>query len=147
MSPLTHAKQPPPANGLPLRATIKADADSIALLDDRKKTEFSLASFLHVVNTDDKAGLLSRIDYHFSRRAAVTISEALDCAEALNQLLVHSKVFVVQDIDGDHRYFLRMDTLLPDSSCRENIANFLDDIVADVGLLLRYCRPEADDFN
>ena len=45
---------------------------------------------------------------------------------------MHSKVFVIQDIDGDRSYSLRMDTLLDGDYAREDITRFFDEVTQDV---------------
>ena len=125
--------------------------DSIDLAADflthHKQTELSLKGLLREVRLNNRVGLISRINCCFPKDTRLTAKEALHCAELLNHLLVHSKVFVVQDIDGDQRYSFRMDTLLQGSCDRENIARFLDDITVDVEVLLHFFQghPLAPD--
>lgn len=103
-----------------------------------KREDFCLECLLRALRVGDRAGLLSRVNYYFPKNAAVPVKTAFHHAEMLNHLLVHSRVFVVQDIDGDRSYSLRMDTLLKGDYTQENIAHFFDEVVQDVAILLQY---------
>jgi hypothetical protein len=116
--------------------TNPSQLEPIALGSDQE--EFSLECLLRVVKIRDKRELLSRVNYYFPQGVAITAQNALDCADRLNTLLVHSRVYVVQNIDGDRRYSLRMDTLLKGAYDSESIASFLEEITSDVAILLEY---------
>lgn len=84
----------------------------LSKLLDGGKTGFSIQSKPQPTLIHSPTGLLSQIDCYFPRGLSVSASAAFDYAAAINQQLVHSKAFVVQDIDGDGGYYLRVDTLL-----------------------------------
>jgi hypothetical protein len=110
------------------------DSDS----HDSDREAFSLECLLRVVKIQDKAELVSRVNYYFPQEIAISARTALHCAERLNALLIHSRVYVVQNIDGDCRFSLRMDTLLKDAHSADNIGKFLEQITSDVAILLEY---------
>jgi hypothetical protein len=136
------------ATPLPLNAQVGAQAiaqmdgfqsEPIALYNgSHDREEFSLDCLLRVVKIQGKAELLSRVNYYFPKGITVSAQNALDCANQLNTRLVNSRVCVVQNIDGDGRFALRMDTLLQGAYEANNIANFLEKVTSDVARLLEY---------
>ncbi|MEM6451286.1 MAG: hypothetical protein AAF703_13325 [Cyanobacteria bacterium P01_D01_bin.105] len=84
--------------------------------------------------------MLSRVTYPLPRSHVFSGKNALHCAEVINYLLVHSEVFVMQDIDGDRYYSLWMDTLLLAPYNRSSLSQFLDDIAQDIEVLIQYFR-------
>ncbi len=117
---------------------LSEDLLSEGLSDDNDKQEFSVECLLRVVKIRDKAELISRVLYHFPKEAAVSAKDALCCANKLNDLLIYSRVCVVQNIDGDGRFSLRMDTLLKGTREPHNISRFLEEITSDVAIILEY---------
>lgn len=107
---------------------------------------FELNCLVQAVQVNGKASLLSRVTYSFRQLPALTGQDALRYAEVLNCLLVHSQVFVIQDIDGDRHYSLQMDTLLSAPYRRRNISCFLDQISQDASLLIQYCQTQVDKY-
>ena len=123
----------------------------VALLQRKmqeKGSTLSLKCTIQTIQTDGRSGLLSRVTYSIGRSHRLTSQEALHYAEIINYLLVHSQVFVVQDIDGDCGYSLRMDTLLSAPYNRRSIARFIDEIEQDINVLIHTCksvkRKQAD---
>lgn len=109
--------------------------------------EFSLDCTLRAIRVGKTAGLLARVRFPFGPAMSITKREALNRAEVLNHLLLHSKVFVTEDIDGDGRCFLYMDTLLQGRYQRESIRQFLDFVTQDIEITLSYLYPkQALDF-
>ncbi len=97
------------------------------------------------IRIDSPTGLLSQINCYFLRELSVSVSAAFGYAAAINQQLVNSTVFVVQDIDGDSGYYLRMDTLL--KRCYEaedgepkDVSIFLASVSQDIERLSRFFR-------
>jgi hypothetical protein len=141
---LTRMQEQLLATPLPLNARADARADGfqsepIAFRNDSNdREEFSLDCLLRVVKIQGKAELLSRVNYYFPKEIKVSAQNALDCANQLNTLLVNSRVCVVQNIDGDGRFALRMDTLLNGAYEADNIARFLEKVTSDVARLLEY---------
>ncbi len=136
---LTRMQEQLLATRLPLDAqTDGFQSEPIALNDHRNQEEFSLECLLRVVKVRGKAELLSCVNYYFPEEITVSSKEALSCASQLNDLLMHSRVCVVQDIDGDRRYCLRMDTLLEGAYDAGNLASFLEKVTSDVAILLEY---------
>lgn len=121
--------------------TASGTASSTVTTDNTK--EFSLKCLLKATQVSNTTALISRIFYDFPTRMAVSSGEALRYADNINRLLQYSQVFVMQDIDGDRRYALRMDTLLAEPEQRENVAQFLDNITLDVGVLMQYFHNHA----
>lgn len=115
---------------------VEPQSEPIALCDDREA--FSLDCSLRVVKIRDKAELLSQVHCYFPEEITILAKDALYCADRLNALLVQSRVCVVQNIDGDRRYALRMDTLLKGTYEADNIASFLENVTSDVAVLLEY---------
>ncbi len=103
-------------------------------------TDFSLQCRLTAIKVDGKAGLLARISYFCTQGIPVSLEHAFQYAEDLNQILVHSQVFVVQNIDSDQTYYLRMDTVLRGAYDRQNISLFLSNVNQDVDILMNYFR-------
>ncbi len=100
--------------------------------------DFSLQCLLQSIKVDGVAAIMSRVTYRFPPRMTVGSGEALRYAASLNRILVYSRVFVMQNIDGDRSYSLRMDTLLRDPQERDSVAQFLDNITLDITVLTRY---------
>ncbi len=121
---------------------VASNAEPIALYQGDRQQEmqedFCLECLLKVLKVGDRTGLLSRVNYYFPKDADVPVKRALHHAEMLNHLLMHSKVFVIQDIDGDRSYSLRMDTLLDGDYAREDITRFFDEVTQDVAALLQH---------
>ncbi|MFK8185083.1 MAG: hypothetical protein AB8B99_17060 [Phormidesmis sp.] len=105
--------------------------------------DLALDCSIQMIKADSGASLLSRVVYPFPRSLFLRGKDALHYAEVINCLLVHSRVFVNQDIDGDRRYSLQMDTLLPAPCDRSSIAQFLDHIAQDAGVLIQYFQSKA----
>lgn len=114
---------------------------TLSAIDD--KSEFSLSCCFRVIRVGNQARLMSRIHYYITADRSVMAKDALYYAEKLNRLLAHSQIFVVQDIDGDRRYGLQMDTLLNAPADPAQLAQFLDNIAADVERLLQYFRDQT----
>ncbi|MEL7070756.1 MAG: hypothetical protein AAGN15_19135 [Cyanobacteria bacterium J06581_3] len=85
-------------------------------------------------------GLCARLSYYFPTPVVISLDHIFTDAEALNQRLVSSQVFVVQDLDGDHGYYLRMDTVQTGRVDAESISKLLDSVAQDVSILLAYYR-------
>lgn len=123
-------------------------SDSVVLFQaqvDAADYDFSLDCSIRVIKVANGSGLLSRVVYPLPRSRSIRSKEALHYAEVLNCLLVHSRVFVNQDIDGDRRYSLQMDTVLPNPFNHGSITQFLDNIAQDSGVLLRYFQSKVED--
>ena len=119
-----------------LRAPSNSDPSTFFAIDD--KDEISLKCFLRAIRVDNQAGLLARVTYHFPRGMTVAVNDAFHYAEVLNHLLIDARVFVVQDIDGDCRYALRIDAVLQGRYDKTSISQFLDKLTQNVELLLSY---------
>ncbi|MEL6159728.1 MAG: hypothetical protein AAFQ40_05315 [Cyanobacteria bacterium J06623_5] len=108
--------------------------------------DFSFNCSFRVFRANGRMGLHSRVSYYFQHGIPASVGDVFRYAEILNQLLVHSQVFVVQDIDGDLGYYLRMDTISQCDYERQEVSLFLDKVTEDVDILLRYFRyrrPES----
>ena len=114
--------------------------------------DLSLDCSIKAMRMDGKSGLLARLTYPLvqssnsvsARSHSMTSREALHYAEVINYLLVRSQVFVIQDLDGDRRYQLQMDTLLSAPYSRRRLAQFVDDITQDASVLVHYCRNNVE---
>lgn len=87
---------------------------------------------------NNTSGLLARINYRFPPETLVSASDVFRYAEVLNYLLVNSKVFVIQDIDGDRGYALRMDAFCSGCHERDSINDFFVGVSRDIEILLNY---------
>ncbi|MGC1308504.1 MAG: hypothetical protein WA885_14865 [Phormidesmis sp.] len=99
--------------------------------DNIESENFSIKCLFRVIQVGSRKGLLARINYRFPKAPVLSAQQAFYYAEKLNQRLVHSKVFVVQDIDGDRSYFVRIDTVLYTGYDRRSVANLLDNVSED----------------
>ena len=86
----------------------------------------------------NESGLCARLSYYLPTQVHVSLNHIFDDAEALNQRLASSQVFVVQDLDGDRGYYLRMDTVQTGRVDAESISKLLDSVAQDVSILLAY---------
>jgi len=120
----------------PLLLTLDSAAHNVEAIS----TDFSLRCRLKAIKVDGKAGLLARISYSFTQGTPTSLKHVFQYAEDLNQQLLHSQVFVVQNIDGDQTYYLRMDTVLSGAYERQNISLFLSKVNQDVDILVNYFR-------
>jgi len=102
--------------------------------------DFTLDCSVQRLKSPGNAGLSSRVSYYFPSRVPASLNDVFRYVDKLNSLLQHSKVFVVQDLDGDHSYYLRMDTVLIGSIKAESISTLLEAVTQDVDVLLRYFR-------
>ncbi len=93
---------------------------------------------IQAITGGENAGILSRVIYRFSTKVSASLEDVFRYEAALNQRLIHSKVFVVQDLDGDQGYYLRMDTVIKGRAERRVVSAFLDDVTEDVAILLTY---------
>ena len=127
---------------------VREELAPVALLQRKicnNDRELTLDCLVRIIKVDNRPSLLSRVTYSFDRARPLTSREALHYAEVINCLLVHSQVFVIQDIDGDRYYSLQMDTLSSAPRNRRNLARFLDNIAQDVSILIQYCQSKASD--
>lgn len=141
---VTHLKDHPWIPCLSAKSTFKP----ISLieensLDGSNPGNFSLQGLFRAVRVGNAAGLLARINYYFPKGIKASGQEACRYAEVLNRLLVHSRVFVVQDIDGDLGYYLRLDAVLQGQYERNNLTTFLDNVRQDIAVLLQYFSDSA----
>ncbi len=109
----------------------------------RDKAGCSIQYKPQAIRIDSTIGLLSQINCYFPRKLSVSVSAAFGYAAAINQQLVHSTVFVIQDIDGDNGYYLKMDTLIKRSyktaDCEpQEVAIFLASVSQDIERLNRF---------
>lgn len=102
--------------------------------------DFSLDCSIQMLEEANHAGLSSRVSYHFPSRVPAALNDVFRYVDMLNPLLQYSKVFVVQDLDGDCSYYLRMDTVLTGTIDSKNVSALLDNVTQDVGILLQYFR-------
>lgn len=105
--------------------------------------DFSVNCLLRTVRVDASVCLLSRINYCFPATPAVSVAVAMRYADSLNRLLAQSKVYVVKDIDGDHGYFLRVDSVLQGEANRKQLSTFLTGVTKDIEALLKYFQTAA----
>lgn len=133
-SAIDHAEELP-VEALPIK-TLPVGAYA----GEELSADFSLQCLLKAIKIDGQAGLLARTSYRFTQAAPNSLPHAFQHADTLNQQLAHSRVFVVQDVDGDQSYYLRMDTVLSGAYERQNISLFLSRVNQDVGILVDYFR-------
>ena len=114
-------------------------------LGSHEKPDVSIQCLLRAIKVGGTAGLLARINYYFPQDAKVSVKEAFRHANALNHWMGNAKVFVVQDLDGDRGYYLRMDAVLDGQYERKNLTKFLEGLCQDVDVLRGYfdCRFSA----
>ncbi|MEL7349917.1 MAG: hypothetical protein AAF050_08440 [Cyanobacteria bacterium J06649_5] len=105
-------------------------------------TNFSLECLLRAIKIGNTAGLLARTNYYFPSGVHPSSKEVFRYTGTLNTLLLHSKVFVVKDLDGDRGYYLRMDTVLEGQYESSNITDFFRSISADVEIMVNYFNAE-----
>ncbi|MEM8501572.1 MAG: hypothetical protein AAF716_00285 [Cyanobacteria bacterium P01_D01_bin.1] len=117
---------------------VKERIDNATADIEEFSTDFSLPCLLKAIKVDGKAGLLSRISYYFTQGVLHSLESAFHYADDLNRQLVHSRVFVVKDVDGDQSYYLRMDTVVSGACDRQNISLFLSKVNQDVEILVNY---------
>lgn len=102
--------------------------------------DFTLDCSIQEIEGSDHSGLSSRVSYYFPSRVPTSLNDVFRYADMINPLLLHSQVFVVQDLDGDRSYYLRMDTVLPGAANEASISSLLDNVTQDVSILLKYFR-------
>ena len=107
------------------------------------KEDLSLDCTVQNLVGSDRAGLISRVSYRFLAKVPATLEDVFRYVAALNSLLVYSQVFVVQDLDGDGSYYLRMDTIIKGDINRKSIYKFLDNITEDVRIILTYFNHQV----
>ena len=128
-------------NFLEIRFPLKEISLSVWAYQHRvSNCDFALDGLIKRIRVDGRTCLLSRVTYPFARSLPLTGKDALHYAEVIGCMLVHSQVFVIQDLDGDRHYSLRMETLLSAPYSRKDFSHFLDHITQDVAVLIRYCR-------
>ncbi|MGB3671221.1 MAG: hypothetical protein WA984_13990 [Phormidesmis sp.] len=121
---------------------------------------FSIKCSIQMLKQGDRTGVVSQICYRPSGQGAHSVNGVFFNAKMLNALLTVSEVFVVKDLDGDHSYYLRMDTILLEdtglpkemrssanssgarssSSMRSLISQLLNHVTQDTDILLKYFR-------
>ncbi|MEO0887728.1 MAG: hypothetical protein AAFY54_17615, partial [Cyanobacteria bacterium J06648_10] len=84
-----------------------------------------------------------RLSYYLPTQLHVSLNHIFDDAEALNQRLASSQVFVVQDLDGDRGYYLRMDTVQTGRVDAGSISRLLESVTQDFAILLAYYRSAS----
>ncbi len=118
----------------------------------QEKTAFSIECSIQMLKQSDRTGVVSQICYRpCDGRGAYSVNSIFFNAKMLNERLTTSKVFVVKDLDGDHGYYLRMDTILLEetelsaelgtrssSSVRSQISQLLNYVTQDTDILLKY---------
>lgn len=107
------------------------------------KADLSLDCTVQAIKGCDHTGLISRVTYRFLAKVPATLEDVFCYTHTLNQLLVHSQIFVVKDLDGDGSYTLRMNTILEGKISREAISSFLDQITEDIKIVLTYFNHEV----
>lgn len=105
-----------------------------------EEADFILDCSVQMLKGPGSTGLSSRVSYYFPSRVPATLNDVFRYVDTLNPLLQHSEVFVVQDLDGNHSYYLRMDTVLTAPVDSQTISVLLDNVTQDVGILLQYFR-------
>ncbi|PZO13082.1 MAG: hypothetical protein DCF25_16595 [Leptolyngbya foveolarum] len=130
-----------------LRSDLSLNAEPTALTHrcdaDVHDEAFSINCLLRTVRVEESACLLSKINYCFPATPAVSISTAMRHADCLNRLLSQSKAYVVEDIDGDHGYFLQLDSVLQGDTHQEQVSTFLAGVTQDLEIMLKYFQLEA----
>ena len=136
-----------------LVAQIEERLEERVSMPSQAEAIFSMKCSIQTLKRGDRPGILSQICYRPSRRAGErgtnSVSGVFFNAKKLNSLLTTSEVFVVKDLDGDHGYYLRMDTILLEESFllgdlstsgsrRSQISQLLDHVTQDVDILLKY---------
>jgi len=113
------------------------------------ETAFSIKCSIQMLKQGDRTGVVSQICYRPFGQGAHSVNGVFFNAKMLNELLSASEVFVVKDLDGDHSYYLRMDTILLEdtglskeisssSSMRSLISQLLNHVTQDTDILLKY---------
>lgn len=113
------------------------------------ETAFSIKCSIQILKQGDRTGVVSQICYRPFGQGAHSVNGVFFNAKMLNELLSASEVFVVKDLDGDHSYYLRMDTILLEdtglpkeisssSSMRSLISQLLNHVTQDTDILLKY---------
>jgi hypothetical protein len=120
----------------PLLLTLDSATNAIESIS----TDFSLQCRLKAIKVDGKVGLLARTSYSFTQETPTSLKHVFQYAEDLNQQLLYSQVFVVQNIDSDQTYCLRMDTVLSSAYERQDISLLLSKVSQDVDILMSYFR-------
>lgn len=113
-------------------------SDASAIIS--QAADFLLDCSIQALKGLGDTGLSSRVSYYFPSKVPASLNDVFRYVDELNALLLHSKVFVVQDLDGDRSYYLRMDTVLLGSINASSISALLDNIAQDVSILLQYFR-------
>ncbi|MEM9087610.1 MAG: hypothetical protein AAGC93_02590 [Cyanobacteria bacterium P01_F01_bin.53] len=112
-------------------------------LGSHEKPDVSIQCLLRAIKVGGAAGLLARINYYFPKAQGASVlggsvKQAFRHADALNHCMGNSRVFVVQDLDGDRGYYLRMDAVLNGRYERRNLTKFLEGLCQDVDVFRRY---------
>ena len=118
----------------------RSQNEKLASQPSLEPADFALECSVQRLKGPGNSGLSSRVSYYFPSRVPASLNDVFRYVDTLNPLLQHSKVFVVQDLDGDHSYYLRMDTVLTGHVGAETTAFLLDNVTQDVGVLLQYFR-------
>ncbi|MEM9152607.1 MAG: hypothetical protein AAGB19_19415 [Cyanobacteria bacterium P01_F01_bin.3] len=111
-----------------------------SLLTPADSPDFTLECSIQRLKGKGNIGLSSRVNYYFSSRVPASLNDVFRYVDTLNPLLQHSEVFVVQDLDGDHGYYLRMDTVRVGCIDSENVSVLLDNVTQDIHVFLQYFR-------
>lgn len=114
-----------------------------SVFSPKYKEDLSLDCTVQTLKGSDRTGLISRVSYHFLAKVPASLEDVFRYVKALNQQLIHSQVFVVQDLDGNGEYYLRMDTIIKGNIDRRRISTFLDNVTEDVTIVLTYFNHQA----
>lgn len=125
------------ANAEPTAFAHRCDASAV------QSEAFSINCLLRTIRVEESVCLLSRINYCFPATPAISVAMAMRYANRLNPLLAQSKVYVVEDLDGDCGYFLQLDSVLKGDAPQERLSTFLAGVTQDIEAMLKYFQAEA----
>lgn len=126
-----------------LNINIGPDASSHHEFRHEDENTFSINCLLRTVRVEKLDCLLSRTNYCFPSALPVSVAIAMQHANCLNQLVSHSMVHVVKDIDGDRGYFLQIDSVLKGDRTPAALSTFLGNIEKDIEVILKYFQKET----